>query len=92
MPGMDGCKFARGLRRAPGGDSGLLGALTGLGDLDALERTTGARFDADFTKPADPVQLLRLIADHAGKGVSQVGRADRHIEQRERPGQHPDRS
>ena len=33
--------------------------------MDALERIAGLGFDADFTKPADPAQVLGLLGEHA---------------------------
>jgi CheY-like chemotaxis protein len=65
MPGVDGCEVARRVRAGAGGDRVLLIALTGLWDIDALGPAAEAGFDADFTKLADPGQLLGLLADHA---------------------------
>ena len=65
MPGVDGCEVARRVRAGPGGEAVLMVALTGLDEIDALERIAGLGFDADFTKPADPAQMLGLLAEHA---------------------------
>jgi DNA-binding response OmpR family regulator len=64
IPGMDGYRLAgrvcEVLGRRP-----LLVAVTGYGNLEDRSREEG--FDYHFVKPADPAELARLLAAHAGE-------------------------
>jgi CheY-like chemotaxis protein len=65
MPGMDGIEVAKELRRRPEMSNVRIVALTGWGQLDDRRQTADAGFDEHFTKPADPQQIQRLLADVA---------------------------
>ena len=74
MPGMDGFELAARVRAASPGTP--LVALTALSDAGTRARETAAGFDAHFTKPADPVELLRALADLVARrraGAAPVG-------------------
>jgi len=66
LPGVDGFEAARQIRRALG-DGPLMIALTGYGDADSRRRAREAGFDLHVLKPVDPLDLLGLIAAHAGR-------------------------
>lgn len=63
MPGMDGYDTCRRLRREPFGQSALIVALTGWGQERDKQRAAEAGFDGHLTKPADPIELERLLGD-----------------------------
>lgn len=62
LPRIDGYELARRLRALPGGDRCRMVALTGYGQRRDIEKAMAAGFDDHLTKPADPEQLLRLLA------------------------------
>ncbi len=62
LPGMDGYEVARRLRGTPQGGAALLVALTGYGQDTDRHRSQEAGFDHHLTKPADPGELLALLA------------------------------
>jgi PAS domain S-box-containing protein len=62
LPGMDGYQVARQLRERDGDGRALLAALTGYGQEEDRRRSHEAGFDAHLVKPADPDELLALIA------------------------------
>jgi two-component system, sensor histidine kinase len=66
LPVMSGFDVARALRRDPGLAHVRLVALTGLGQADDRNQTRDAGFDHHLTKPADPLELQRLLAEIAG--------------------------
>lgn len=68
MPGMTGYEVAKQVRSQPGGARPLLIAATGWGQDEDRQRATTAGFDLHLTKPFDPVQLVRLIAERAHQG------------------------
>jgi signal transduction histidine kinase/CheY-like chemotaxis protein len=63
MPHPDGAELARMMRRQPWGNRVKLIALTGMGQPVDVERTRAAGFDEHLTKPADPDDLLRVVAN-----------------------------
>jgi PAS domain S-box-containing protein len=62
MPGMDGYETCRRMRREPFGQRAVIVALTGWGQERDKQRAAEAGFDAHLTKPADPMELQRLLA------------------------------
>jgi PAS domain S-box-containing protein len=62
LPGLDGYGVARQLRRHPATAGVRLLALTGYGREEDKRRTREAGFDHHLVKPADPEELLRLLA------------------------------
>ncbi len=63
LPGMTGLEVARELRRRPETAHAVLVALTGWGDAEDRVRTRDAGFDHHLTKPADPHDLAKLLAE-----------------------------
>ena len=63
MPGMDGYELARRIRAGGASADALLIALTGYGQPQDRARSLAAGFDAHLVKPADPAELLRLLAE-----------------------------
>src|SRR5471030_2161007 len=62
LPDIDGYELARRLRlREPTADA-LMIALTGYGHLEDRARAREAGFDYHLSKPADPQQILKLLA------------------------------
>jgi len=61
LTGLDGCAVARALTDA-GSRPRLLVALTGRGTEADRAAATAAGFDHHVLKPADPMELLRLLA------------------------------
>jgi PAS domain S-box-containing protein len=62
LPGLDGYGVASELRRRPETARTRLIAITGYGDEESRRRALASGFDYHLTKPADPDQLLRLLA------------------------------
>jgi CheY-like chemotaxis protein len=62
LPGLDGYALARRLRRQPALKHALLAALTGYGSAEDRRRSREAGFDYHLVKPADPNDLLRVLA------------------------------
>jgi PAS domain S-box-containing protein len=62
MPGMDGYELARCIRNGAASADALLVALTGYGQPRDRESSQAAGFDAHLVKPADPRDLLELLA------------------------------
>ena len=62
MPGMDGFELARRLRAIPETRASLYVALTGYGQPGDRLSAREAGFDHHLTKPADPNEVLELIA------------------------------
>jgi signal transduction histidine kinase/ActR/RegA family two-component response regulator len=67
LPDMDGYQLARELRAAAPGWQGKLIALTGFGQVGDKERAAQAGFERHFTKPADPLHLLRALGELIGQ-------------------------
>jgi CheY-like chemotaxis protein len=63
MPRLDGYEAARRIRSQSWSRDTLLVAVTGWGPSDDDEEATAAGFDRHFTKPLDPAELRRLIAE-----------------------------
>ncbi|WP_295993157.1 ATP-binding protein [Rugamonas sp.] len=62
LPDIDGYELARRLRRSPQTADALMMALTGYGQLEDRARAREAGFDYHLSKPADPQQILGLLA------------------------------
>lgn len=62
MPGVDGHTVAQRLRQTTWGASSLVVAISGFGEEADKQRARGSGFDAHFTKPVAPSQLLNRIA------------------------------
>ncbi|MCC2669704.1 MAG: luxQ 12 [Armatimonadetes bacterium] len=67
LPGMDGYAVAQELRKSGLLREARLIAVTGFGQPDDRRRTAEAGFDAHLTKPTDPDELLRRIAELANE-------------------------
>jgi CheY-like chemotaxis protein len=63
MPGLTGDEVARRMRSQSWGRAMLLIAMTGWGQAQDKERSLAAGFDAHLTKPVDPQELERLLAE-----------------------------
>jgi CheY-like chemotaxis protein len=62
MPVMDGYEVCRRIRQEPFGQHVMIVALTGWGQERDKQRARDAGFDAHLTKPADPVEIQRLLS------------------------------
>jgi two-component system, OmpR family, response regulator len=62
LPGLDGWQVAERLRRQSAPKRPLFIALTGYGREEDRRRSEEAGIELHLLKPADPVQLLRLLA------------------------------
>jgi CheY-like chemotaxis protein len=67
MPGMDGLTLARRLRALPGMETALLVCVSGYGQDRDRDSARAAGYDVHLLKPAEPEELERLLADHAGR-------------------------
>ncbi|WP_099875888.1 hybrid sensor histidine kinase/response regulator [Massilia violaceinigra] len=65
LPGMDGNALARAIRGIPGMASATLVAVTGRGKEYGRDDAIAAGFNHYFVKPADPSELLALLAEIA---------------------------
>jgi CheY-like chemotaxis protein len=63
MPQLNGYEAAQRIRQQRWGKDMVLVALTGWGQEDDKERATAAGFDQHFTKPVNPTDLERLLAN-----------------------------
>jgi two-component system, sensor histidine kinase len=63
MPDMTGYEVARRMRREAWGRGVFLLAMTGWGQADDKEQARASGFDQHLTKPVDPDQVERLLAD-----------------------------
>ena len=61
LPGLDGYEFAERVRKAEGGLSTRLVALTGYGTADARQRAIASGFDEHLVKPISAEDLLRVL-------------------------------
>ncbi len=78
--GMDGYDVARALRGDPVLRSAHLLALTGYGQEEDRRRAHAAGFDALVKKPAEPRQLLRLMASFSRRRRGEAGPGPRATE------------
>ena len=62
LPDFDGCELARVLRRVPGMERVRILAVSGRGRAEDRSRALEAGCDGYILKPADPVELERLVA------------------------------
>ncbi len=62
MPGLSGTELARVLRAEPWASHLRIIALTGMGQASDSEASRAAGFEAHLTKPADPDEVLKLVA------------------------------
>ncbi len=67
LPGLSGLDVARELRRHPDTAHARLVAFTGLGQAEDHRRTREAGFDRHLTKPTEPHELERLLAEIAAE-------------------------
>jgi PAS domain S-box-containing protein len=75
MPGMSGYEAARRVRLEAWGRDVLLIALTGWGQEDDKERARLMGFDVHLTKPADPQDIERILADRLLSRTSSLSRS-----------------
>ena len=66
LPGLHGYEVAGRLRQMPQTAQSLLIALTGYGQAGDRLQTLQAGFGAHLVKPADPQELVQVIADWRG--------------------------
>jgi CheY-like chemotaxis protein len=62
LPGIDGHEVARRIRKLPGMADALLVAITGYGRPADVQRCKQAGIDYHFLKPADPIELQKVLA------------------------------
>jgi len=62
LPKLNGYEAARQIRKQPGGERLMLIALTGWGQEEDRRRSRDAGFDHHLVKPADPLELERILA------------------------------
>ena len=62
MPGLSGTELATVLRAESCASRLRIVALTGMGQASDVEASRAAGFEAHLTKPADPDEVLRLVA------------------------------
>jgi len=65
MPDMTGTEVAKELRRHQEVAGARIVALTGWGQAGDRRRTADAGFDDHLTKPADPVEIQRILEEVA---------------------------
>jgi len=63
LPLMDGYETCSRIRQQEWGKDILVVALTGWGQAEDRRRSTEAGFDRHIVKPADPVQLMKMLAE-----------------------------
>lgn len=63
MPRMDGHEACRRIRELPGGERIVMVAQTGWAQPDDRRRSREAGFDLHVTKPVDPDELMRAVAE-----------------------------
>ena len=63
MPGMSGHEVARRMRLEAWGRNAVLIALTGWGQEQDKQAAKAAGFDEHLTKPVDPDDVERILAD-----------------------------
>jgi CheY-like chemotaxis protein len=61
MPGLDGYTLASRVRREPGLEKAKLVAISAFSDDAHVQRVKEVGFDHHFVKPADPIELGRLL-------------------------------
>lgn len=61
LPRMDGYEMARRLRQLPGMAQALLNAVSGFGREADIQRCKEAGIDCYFLKPADPIELHKVL-------------------------------
>lgn len=68
LPGMNGYDLARAIRGEPWGESMILIAVTGWGQLNDRNRSDRAGFNHHLVKPVEPADLIELLAKPATPG------------------------
>ncbi len=63
LPGLNGYEVAERIRQQPGGESIILVALTGWGQVEDRQKSSAAGFDAHMVKPVDHDALLILLQE-----------------------------
>jgi CheY-like chemotaxis protein len=62
LPGIDGYETTRRIRQLDAGRTALITALTGLGEIQDIEKAADAGMDNFLTKPVSPKKLLQGLA------------------------------
>jgi CheY-like chemotaxis protein len=70
LPDMSGYEVAREMRVQPGARAATVIAVTGWGQSEDLRRAREAGIDFHVVKPADPAELLRLLAAAPARSAS----------------------
>lgn len=70
MPGMDGYELARQLRERLPDRPPLLATMTAHGHYSHLVEAADAGFDLQFTKPADPQEVIRELKQRIPNGTT----------------------
>ncbi len=63
LPGLNGYEVAQHIRQQPWGESMILVALTGWGQIEDREKSSAAGFNAHMVKPVDHDALLALLQE-----------------------------
>jgi CheY-like chemotaxis protein len=71
MPGMNGYEVVKELRQHPEMSGTRIVALTGWGQVEDRNQTAEAGFNDHLTKPADPQQIQRILAEVAARFTNQ---------------------
>jgi len=69
MPGRDGYELIRSIRRTLGPDRLPAAALTAFARPEDAVRAHDAGFQMHLAKPVEPEELVRIVANLAGRGV-----------------------
>ena len=68
MPGMDGYELARQLRARYADHPPVFATMTAYGDYSHLEKAADSGFDLQFTKPADPREVIEQLKEGIEQG------------------------
>ena len=68
MPGMDGYELARQLRARFADHPPVFATMTAYGNYSHLEKAADAGFELQFTKPADPRDVIAQLKEHLEGG------------------------
>jgi len=67
MPGMNGYELARRLRKQAPEHPPVLATVTAYSDGEHLDCAADAVFDLHFTKPADPMEVIKQLGECVGR-------------------------